>query len=77
MLYCASHCNPTKVGFSVSKKYGKAVRRNRVKAAVSAVAERLVVGYNIVFIPRRNDEYRFDEIEQSFGKLLIRAGLLQ
>ena len=41
MLYCSSRSNPTKVGFSVSKKYGKAVQRNRIrrqmKAAASAV----------------------------------------
>ncbi len=81
MLYCTARSNPTRVGFSVSKRYGKAVRRNRIrrqmKAAVSAVAERLVTGYNVVFIPRRHGEYDFDEIVCSLDGLLSKAGLLR
>ena len=80
MLYCTSHVSPTRVGFSVSKKFGKAVRRNRIrrqmKAAVSEVMPRVSDGYNVVFIPRKSEDYDFDEIRQSVSRLLGKAGLL-
>ena len=81
MLYCESHAKPTKVGFSVSKKFGKAVYRNRIrrqmKAAVSAVIEEVVGGYNIVFIPKKHQAYEFCDVQQSVNRLLGKAGLLQ
>ena len=81
LLYCTANCSPTKVGFSVSKKYGKAVERNRIrrqmKAAVSEFIDKLAVGYNAVIIPRRHTEYFFADIRQSLNKLFTKAGLLQ
>lgn len=81
MLYCNSRSNPTKVGFSVNKKFGKAVRRNRIrrqlKAAVSAVMPNVVTGYNIIFIPRKHESYDFETVSSSVVALLKRAGLLE
>ena len=81
MLYCKSHSNPTKVGFSVSKKFGKAVRRNRIrrqlKAAVSSVITQVANGYNVVFIPRCREEFVFDDLRQSVVKLFTKSGLMQ
>ena len=81
LLYCESNNKQSKVGFSVSKKYGKAVRRNRIrrqlKAAVSAVMPNVKDGFNAVFIPRSHAAYRFDEIEQSVFALFEKAGLLK
>lgn len=84
MLYCANGRNnvkQTKVGFSVSKKYGKAVMRNRIrrqmKAAVSALMPSVNNGYNVIFIPRRRETYLYDEVTQSVSFLLKKAGLLQ
>ena len=80
LLYCSSKSKQSKVGFSVSKKYGKAVRRNRIrrqlKAAVSAVMPNVKDGYNAVFIPRRHDAYDYGEITVSVSKLFEKAGLL-
>ncbi len=80
MLYCTSRSNPTKVGFSVSKKYGKAVCRNRIrrqmKAAVSLFVDRIASGYNLVFIPRLQQRYLFADVVESMSKLLEKAGLL-
>ena len=81
LLYCASNNKQSKIGFSVSKKFGKAVRRNRIrrqlKAAVSAVMPNVKEGFNAVFIPRRHEAYQFDEIVVSVQKLFEKAGLLQ
>ena len=81
LLYCASGNKRTKVGFSISKKYGKAVARNRIrrqlKVAVSAVVEQVEVGYNLIFIPRRQGPYLFSEVTSSVGQLLKKSGLMQ
>ncbi len=80
LLYCKSNKNQSQVGFSVSKKYGHAVCRNRIrrqmKAAVSAVMPRVKNGFNVVLVPRKNKPYRFEEIVESTEKLFAKAGLL-
>ena len=81
MLYCTSNAKVSKAGFSVSKKYGKAVARNRIrrqmKAAVSIVMPRVKQGYNVIFIPRRHESYIFGDVIESVQYLLQKAQLLQ
>ena len=81
LLYCSSNAKQTKFGFSVSKKYGKAVERNRIrrqmKAAVSAVVPQVKEGYNVILIPRRHEPYLFQEVTSSIQYLLKKADLLQ
>ena len=81
MLYCHSNAKISKIGFSVSKKYGKAVARNRIrrqmKAAVSLVVRQIKEGYNVIFIPRKRGAYLFADVIDSVQHLLKKADLLQ
>ncbi len=81
MLYCKSNSRQSQAGFSVSKKFGNAVQRNKVrrqlKAAVSNFMQSVTPYYNIVFIPRRSDGYVYADILDSVTKLLKRSGLIQ
>lgn len=69
----------SQVGFSVSKKYGNAVARNKLtrqlKAVVRSIIKDTKVGYNIVVIPRKNN-YTFEEIEKSVIFLFRKAKLI-
>lgn len=80
LLYCKSNKAQSQVGFSVSKKYGHAVCRNRIrrqmKAAVSAVMPRVKKGYNVVLVPRKSNPYEFCDIVCSVDYLFEKAGLL-
>ena len=81
LLYCESNAKMSKAGFSISKKYGKAVARNRIrrqlKAAVAAVMPNVKEGYNVIFIPRQREAYVFEDVTKSVQALLKKAGLLQ
>ena len=81
MLYCRSNAKQSKFGFSVSKKYGKAVDRNRIrrqmKAVVSALIPQVKDGYNVILIPRKHEPYLFADVTSSVQYLLKKADLLQ
>lgn len=81
LLYCESKGKQSKVGFSVSKKYGKAVQRNRIrrqlKAAVSGVMPHCRDGFNAVLIPRKHEAYCYADIVASVNKLFEKAGLIE
>ena len=74
MLY--TKANDFKVGYSLSKKHGKAVKRNRIKrllrASTREVFKDLDIKYHVVFLPRVQDEYSFKDsfrIPHSFNNL--------
>ena len=67
--YCINKINKqTRIGITVSKKHGNAVRRNHIKRLFKAVFikhnDKLPNGYDIEFIPKKNkNKVRFLELE--------------
>lgn len=81
LLFCKSNKKQSQVGFSVGKKYGHAVARNRLRRQLKAAASKFMPhvkdGFNLVFVPRLAEEYKFDGILSSMEKLLVKADLMK
>ena len=72
---------PTKVGFSISKKVGSAVVRNQLKRRLGEiVSEHLEVlkpGYLMVFIAKRSScDLDFQQLRASANDLLKKSGTI-
>ena len=77
MLYSKS--DVLKIGYSLSKKHGKAVRRNKIKrllrAATREVFKNLNVSCHIVFLPKKQDEYSYKEYVRDMAYLVKKENL--
>ena len=80
LLFRANGSDTTRFGFSVSKRVGNAVVRNRIKRRLksAALAARAREGWDLVFIARqgaRNADYW--ALKRSLNRLLARSGVLK
>lgn len=72
----------TRFGFSISKKFGKAVVRNRRKRILREICRKhmdnIRKGYDIVVVSRAgNEDLKFKDLEKDLLKIFERAGLLE
>ena len=80
MVTARNRKGKVQVGFSVSKKIGNSVTRNRakrrLKAAFSPLLPRVKPGYNLIFIARSSAlTAPFLSIQESMVAALRRAGV--
>jgi len=56
-----NNLNETRIGITVSKKYGKSVKRNRIRRLIiesfRLLNNKIKPGYDIVFVARKPDTY--------------------
>lgn len=81
LIYVTTKTPRLKVGFSVSKKLGNSVERNRMKRRMKEAFFSLIEGVTpralLVFVPRESArELDYHALKASEERLLIKAGLM-
>ena len=80
LVYAKSRNESVRVGFSVSKRVGNAVQRNRAKrrmrAALTPLIGHISGGFNVIFVAKAEVlSAPFPELSDQMKTLLKRAGL--
>lgn len=80
LVWARNRTDTVKIGFSVSKKIGNSVQRNRAKrrlrACITPMLPSLKKGRNLIFIARRDVlTIPFAEMQKQMEDVIRRAGL--
>ncbi|MBZ4665214.1 ribonuclease P protein component [Mahella sp.] len=80
LYFARNRQSNVRAGFSVSKKIGKSVVRNRVRRLIKEVfrlhINDIKPGYDLIFIARTgNKSLKYDDMERAVLDVLKRAGL--
>jgi ribonuclease P protein component len=81
LIYKKNNGEVTRVGFSISKKFGTAVKRNRIKRQLREIYSHrlsdIKPGYDLIFIVRKGArDADFHKLKKQMENLLDRAGLI-
>lgn len=81
LVYLPTKHRPLKIGFSISKKIGKAHTRNLIKRRLRAIVRELVPtlpnNYNIVFIAKAGvTNITFAELRSEVNLVISKSGLV-
>ena len=82
LVFLPTKHRPLKIGFSISKKIGKANLRNLIKRRLRAIVRDIVPtmpdNYNVVFIAKAGiDNITFDEMKKEVQFLIEKSGLVK
>ena len=82
IVYFKNRFGYTRVGFSVSKKFGNAVERNRIKRQLREIYRQntfmIKDGFDIIFVVRKNaKQASFSDMQKAVIKLLSGAKILK
>ena len=82
MYYVSNQLGYNQVGFSVSKKVGKAIVRNRVKRLMKESfrlnADKLNEGYDIVFVARvRMKDSSYTDVDNAMFSCFTKGNILR
>lgn len=82
LVYKKNRLDVSRVGFSISKKYGNAVQRNKIKRRLREIyrkrLEEIRTGYDVIFVVRIGARgASFAKLERQMENLLTRAGLFK
>ncbi len=82
LVYRRSGLYITRVGFSVSKKFGNSVKRNRIRRQLKEIYRKRIPyvkeGFDLIFVVRKNArDVEFSKLEEAVDNLLKRAGIFK